>query len=121
MASNHTRLPISGPLYNCLHFIDLDVKRRHQTRGGNFVDYQPIFKSYSLSGSPVNLQQNIFIKDPTTPRMCVATLPCGTLMSENKRQSPANVVVINDNLQCTVVTYLRCGGLSITKVRKVYC
>jgi len=44
--------------------------------------------------------------------ICVATLPCETLMSENERQSPTNVV-INDKLQGTAVTYLRCGRLSI--------
>ena len=44
--------------------------------------------------------------------ICIAT-PCGTLMPENEQQSPTNVV-INDKLQGTVVTYLSCGGLSIT-------
>jgi len=38
-------------------------------------------------------------------------------MSENERQSPANVV-INDKLQGTVVTFLRRGGLSTTKLKK---
>ena len=52
--------------------------------------------------------------------LCVATLPCKTIMTENERQSPTNAV-INDTLQGTVVAYLRCGGLSITKLRKVYC
>jgi len=33
-----------------------------------------------------------------------------TLMSENERQSQTNAV-INDKLQGTVVTYLRCGGI----------
>ena len=36
--------------------------------------------------------------------MCVAALPCETLLSENERQSQTNVV-INDKLQGTVVTY----------------
>ena len=35
--------------------------------------------------------------------MCVATLPCGTFMSENDRQSQTNVV-INNTLQGTVVS-----------------
>jgi len=39
-------------------------------------------------------------------------------MSENERQSQTNVAM-NDKLQGTVVTYLRCAGLSITKLRKV--
>jgi len=52
--------------------------------------------------------------------LCVATLPCKTIMTENERQSPTNAV-INDKLQGTVVAYLRCGGLSITKLRKVFC
>jgi len=38
-------------------------------------------------------------------------------MSENERQSPANVV-INDKLQGTVVIFLRRGGLSTTKFLK---
>ena len=52
--------------------------------------------------------------------VCTATPPCERLMSENGRQSQTNVV-INDKSQCTVVAYLRCGGFSITKLRKVYC
>jgi len=43
----------------------------------------------------------------------VATLPCETLMSAKQ--------AINDKLQGSVATYLRCGGLLITKSRKVYC
>ena len=35
-------------------------------------------------------------------------------MTENERQSPINVV-INDEVQGTVVSYLRCGRLSISK------
>jgi len=34
-----------------------------------------------------------------------------SLTSENERQSQTNAV-INDKLQGTVVTYLRCGGIS---------
>jgi len=44
---------------------------------------------------------------------CVATLPCETLMSAKQ--------AINDKLPYSVATYLRCGGLLITKLRKVYC
>ena len=43
----------------------------------------------------------------------VATLPCETLMSQKQ--------AINNKLQCSVATYLRCGGVLITKLRKVYC
>jgi len=43
----------------------------------------------------------------------VATLPCETLMSTKQ--------AINDKLQGSVATYLRCGGLLTTKLGKVYC
>ena len=44
----------------------------------------------------------------------VATqLPCETLMSAKH--------VINDKLHRSVATYLRCRGLLITKLGKVYC
>jgi len=46
--------------------------------------------------------------------ICVATLPCETLTSENERQLQTNTV-INNKLQGTLVTYLRCGGISVTK------
>jgi len=42
------------------------------------------------------------------------------LTSENELQSQTNAV-INDKLQGTVVAYLRYGGISIIKLRKVYC
>ena len=54
--------------------------------------------------------------------ICVAALRRGTLMSENERQLPINVV-INDKLQGKVVTYLRCGGIvnnQLRILRKVY-
>jgi len=47
-------------------------------------------------------------------RYTIVTIPCETLRSENERQSQTNAV-INDKVQSTVVTYLRCGGFSITK------
>jgi len=72
------------------------------------TDFQFLF---SLLDSPVHLQHII----------CVATLPCGTLMSEKERLLQANVL-INDQLHGTVVTYLGgVVGLSITELRKVYC
>ena len=39
--------------------------------------------------------------------ICVATLPCEILMSENERQSQTNAAIY-DKLQRRVVTYLRC-------------
>ena len=48
--------------------------------------------------------------------MCVATLPCETLMSENERRSQTNAV-FNDKLQGTVVTYLRCGGVVNNQIK----
>ena len=55
-------------------------KGRHQTHGGNSVNSPPIFKFFSLSNSPVNLQKNVY---------------CETLMAENERQSQTNSI-IND-------------------------
>ena len=52
--------------------------------------------------------------------ICVATLPCEILMSENERQSQTNAV-INDELQgITVVTCLRCecGGIFNSLIKK---
>jgi len=37
-------------------------------------------------------------------------------MSENERQSQTNAV-INNKLQGTVVTYLRCGGISNNQIK----
>jgi len=49
--------------------------------------------------------------------ICVATLPCESRMSENERQSQTNAV-INDELQGTVVTYLRCGEIVNNQIKK---
>jgi len=38
-------------------------------------------------------------------------------MSENERRSQTTVV-INDKLQGTVVTYLRCGGIVSNQIKK---
>jgi len=43
----------------------------------------------------------------------VATQHCEALMSAKQAHS--------DKLQGSVAVYLRCGGLLITKLRKVYC
>ena len=53
------------------------------------------------------------IKNPIAPCICCYTtsLPCETLMSEKQ--------AINDKLQGSVVTYLRCGGLVNKQIKKV--
>jgi len=43
----------------------------------------------------------------------LTTLPCETLMSAKQ--------AINDKLQGSVATYLRCGGVVNNHIRKVYC
>jgi len=43
----------------------------------------------------------------------VATLPCETLMSAKQ--------AINEKLQGSIATYLRCGEVLIIKLRKIYC
>jgi len=92
-------------------------KGRHKTYGGNSVNSQTIFNFFSLSGSAVNLQLPV---KKTHMRRYTTLRSCETLMSENERQSQTNAV-INDKLQGTVVTYLGCGGISITNLRQVYC
>jgi len=58
----------------------------------------------------------IFLKIP--PHLiCVATLPCETLLSENERQSQS-YAVINDELQGTVVTYLKCCEIVNNQIKK---
>ena len=89
-------------------------KRRHQIHASSCVNSQPIFEIFSLTFSS-NFAAKFFIKDP--PHLiCIATLPCETLMSENERQSQTNAV-INNKLQGTVVTYLRCGGISNNQIK----
>jgi len=43
----------------------------------------------------------------------VATLPCETLMSAKH--------AINDKLQCSVATYLRCGEVVNNQIKKGFC
>jgi len=83
-------------------------KGRHRTHGGNCVNSQPIFKNFHLSVSSKSAPKYL-LKIPLH-LICVATLPCETLVSENERQSQTNAV-IDDRLQGTVVTYLRYGGV----------
>ena len=52
-------------------------------------------------------------KNPTTPCICCYTILCETLMSVKQ--------AINDKLQGSVATHLRCGGWLIKNLRKVYC
>ena len=48
--------------------------------------------------------------------ICVATLPCEILMSENERQSQTNAV-INDKLQGSVAANLRCGEVVSNQIK----
>ena len=60
------------------------------------------FLKNPLKNSWVNLQLNKYLKIP--PHLAyVATPPCETLMSAKQ--------AINDKLQGSVATYLRCGGV----------
>jgi len=49
------------------------------------------------------------IKHPTDPSYA-ATLPCETLMSAKQ--------AINDKLQGSIATYLRCGGVVNNQIKK---
>jgi len=92
-------------------------KRRHETHGSSSLSSQPIFDFFT-SDSPENLQQ--FLLKISPHFICVATLPCEILMSENERQSQTNAV-INDKIQgITVVTCLRCecGGIFNSLIKK---
>jgi len=48
--------------------------------------------------------------------ICVATLPCETLMSENERQLQTNAV-IDEEFQSIVATYLRCGRICSNHIK----
>jgi len=50
------------------------------------------------------------IKSPTAPCVCCCTLSCETLMSAKQ--------AINDKLQGSVSTYLRCGGVVNNQIKK---
>jgi len=58
----------------------------------------------------------VFIKGPTAPHIRRYVIPCETLISENERQSQTNAV-IDDKLQGTVVTRLRCGVIFNNQMR----
>jgi len=133
--------------YNLLQY-QVDMRRwiwqgapklvRPQTHGYNFVKSWPIFgliiynfispsyvvaqhKWKKISKQKLNnfterfltkFAANRFIKNPTT--LCIR---CRTTLW--------NIIVrkqvINDKLQRSVATYLRCGGLLIANLRTVYC
>ena len=64
------------------------VKRRQQTRGNNYVNSQPIFKFFTVKFYS-KFAAKYLLKIP--PHLiCVAAVPCETLMSENERQSQTN-------------------------------
>jgi len=66
-------------------------------------------KKFSLEDALVNLQLNGYKK--ISPYLVyVATLPCETLMSAKQ--------AINDKLQGSVATYLRCGGVVNKQIKE---
>ena len=67
------------------------------------------FKKKSVEDSLVNLQLNRYLKSHRTLHN-VATLLCGTLMSAKQ--------AINGKLQGSVSTYLRCGGVVNSQIKK---
>ena len=82
-----------------------------QTHGRNFVKSEPI-KIFFTGRFLGKFVVKWILKIP--PHLAyVATLPRETLMLTKH--------AINDKLQGSVATYLRCGGLSTTKLGKVYC
>ena len=91
-------------------------KGRHQTHGGNSVNSQQIFQNFFAVRFFSKSAAKYLLK--LSPHLiCVAALPYETVMSENERQLQSNVV-INDKLQGTVVTYLRCGGIFSDRIKK---
>ena len=72
------------------------------------VNSQMIFKIFTVRFSS-KFSRKVLKVPPHL--ICVATLPCETLIFlENERQLQTNAV-INHKLQGTVVTYLSCGGI----------
>jgi len=77
-----------------------------QTRGHNSVKSQPIFKTFSLEDSLVNLQYS----------RCQKITPCPayvTLWNINVRKQ-----AVNDKLRGSVATYLLYGGVVNDKIKK---
>ena len=50
------------------------------------------------------------VKNPTAPCICCYTIPCETLMSTKH--------AINDKLQGSVTTRLKCGGVVSNQIKK---
>jgi len=71
------------------------------------VNSQPIFNFFTVRFSSKFAAKHSLNSLHLTG---VAALPCQIIMSENQRQSQNNAV-INNKSQCTVVTYLGCGGI----------
>jgi len=71
------------------------------------------FENFSLEDSLVNFRLNGYQKSHRILHY-VATLLCETLMSAKQ--------AVNDKLQGSVATYLRCGGVVNNQtLTKVYC
>ena len=80
----------------------VDQKNGPQTHDHNSVKYLPVYKFFTgkfLSKFGVKWILNI-----PSHHANVATLPCETLMSKQ---------AISDNLQGSVATYSKCGGVVI--------
>jgi len=81
----------------------------------NSFNFQPIFKKNFIVTFSSKFAAKCLLNIP--PHLiCVATLPCETLISKNEWQLQTNVV-INDKLQGTVVTYLRCGKIFNNQIK----
>ena len=85
-------------------------KGRHQTRGSNSINSHAIFKIFSLSVRFSSKFAAKYLLKIPSHLICITTLRCESLMSENGQQSQTNVV-ISAKLLGTLVTYLRCGGI----------
>jgi len=79
-----------------------------QTHGHNFVESEPIFKN-NFTGRFLDFVVNWILK--IAPHLAYgATLPCETFLSA--KQS------INNKLQGSVATYLRCGAAVNNQIKK---
>ena len=85
-----------------------------QTHGGNFVNSRPIFEIFSLTDSPVNLQQN-----PTAPLMhTISAVPKG----KNEMKNVAYVIVVPYLCQLVIAAILwaKLLEMSVTLVSLKY-
>jgi len=76
----------------------------------NSINSHAIFKIFSLSVRFSSKFAAKYLLKIPSHLICITTLPCESLMSENGQQSQTNVV-ISAKLLGTLVTYLRCGGI----------